>query len=75
MNISAERLEAFTCAPEFVCRGSTSKDGSHGLTVTLNRDNRDVLHGREARDFCCRVHSCMPIAHDLAGDHGSPVAV
>jgi len=46
VDLDAHAFDAWDCHAYFANR-QCQHDGSHGLTVTLNRDNRDVLHGRE----------------------------
>ncbi|CAE7277177.1 unnamed protein product [Symbiodinium pilosum] len=46
VDLDAHAFDAWDCHVYFANK-QCQHDGSHGLTVTLNRDNRDVLHGRE----------------------------
>lgn len=43
---AAEAFDAWHCHVYFAKR-ICQHDGSHGLTVVLNRDSRDVLEGKE----------------------------
>lgn len=46
IDLDAHAFDAWDCHVYFANR-ICQHDGSHGLTVTLNRDNRDVIEGKE----------------------------
>lgn len=46
VDLDAHAFDAWDCHVYFANR-ICQHDGSHGLTVTLNRDNRDVIQGKE----------------------------